>query len=144
MKPLIVIISLIVVNVSFSQNEEKITIYLKYTPYDSCTRTQKFYYKREQGTVFNLGCESGGSVLYTKNADTLPITGLRKFKFSIYEEVEQMEKQWRASKKGIKKNGVPFSLYDKNGIFNTYMVEVLNDKVIVVYPVLWRSTQTVH
>ena len=66
---------------------------------------------------------------------------LKKYKISSFEEVEKQEKQWRVENKKalIKKFGKLYPPFNKNGIFKTYLIEILDDKRFVVYPVEWRN-----
>jgi hypothetical protein len=65
--------------------------------------------------------------LYVKNADTLPINKLKNYKLSSLEEVEILEKNGEKTikKAMIKKFGIIYPWYNKNGIFDTYLIERL-------------------
>jgi hypothetical protein len=54
--------------------------------------------------------------------------------------VEILETKWRKNNKKtmIKKFGIIYPWYNKNGIFDTYLIEIINDKQFVIYPVEWK------
>lgn len=83
----------------------------------------------------------GGSFLWNSTSDTLPIANLKNSRFSTIEEVNYMEKQWRVKnmKALRKKYGKLYPMFDKNGIFQTFLIEVINSKQFVIYPVEWRG-----
>ena len=157
---LINICLLFFVLLSYGQKIEKKTIYLEFKFEKNCSRKQKFFYEEENGIVFNLFCEKNGSFLYKTKLDTLPenivtdhkISPLEKsdtlainkftnYKIASLEEVEILEKEWRIKNKKamIKKFGKIYPWYNKNGIFKTYLIEIINDKQFVIYPVEWRG-----
>lgn len=125
----------------YGQKIKKKTIYIEFKIEKNCLREQKFFYKLQNGTVFNLFCEKDGSFLYKEKADTLSICKLKNYKLSSLEEVEILEKEWRKNNKKamIKKFGKIYPWYNKNGIFDTYLIEIINDKQFVIYPVEWRG-----
>lgn len=125
----------------FAQKIEQKTIYIQFKLDKKCPQEQKFFYEKEKGTVFNLFCDKGGSFLWSSRSDTLHISKLKNYKFSTLEEIEVFEKKWRIKnrKAMIKKFGMIYPSYDKNGIFKTHLIEIINDKQFVIYPVEWRG-----
>lgn len=125
----------------FSQKMEQETIFIQFKLDNKCPQKQKFFYEIEKGTVFNLYCDKGGSLLWKSNSDTLPISKLKNYRLSTLEEIDLLEKKWRIKNKNamIKKFGKIYPPYDKNGIFKTYLLEIINDKQFVIYPVEWRG-----
>jgi hypothetical protein len=138
---LINIYLLFFVFMGYGQKIKKTTIYIEFKFEKNCSRKQKFFYEIQNGIVFNLFCEKSGSFLYTNKSDTLPINKLTNYKISALEDVEILEKKWRIKNKKamIKKFGKIYPWYNKNGIFKTYLIEIINDKQFVIYPVEWRG-----
>lgn len=130
----------------YGQKIEKKPIYLEFKIDKKCPRNMKFYKEDEKGIVFNIFCETGGSFLWQNKSDTLSICKLKNYTTVSFEEVEKLEKQWRIDNKEamIKKFGKIYPRYNKNGIFNTYLIEIINDLEFVVYPVEWRHLETVE
>lgn len=114
---------------------------MKFEIEENCDRNLKFFYKEENGLVFNLFCKQNGSLLYKRGSDTLPIDKLVNYKISCLEEVEKMEKKWRIDNRNalIKKYGKLYPPFNKNGIFETYLIEIISDDKFVIYPVEWRN-----
>ncbi|OOG74518.1 hypothetical protein B0E44_05825 [Flavobacterium sp. A45] len=127
----------------YGQKIEKKIIYIKFEKTEKCNELLKFYYQEEKGIVLTFFCSGGNSFLYKSKSDTLPISKIAKYKISTFEEIEILEKQWRKkSKKAlIKKYGKLYPPFDKNGIFQTYLIEIISDKQFVIYPVKWRNLE---
>ena len=128
----------------FSQEFEKEKIYLKFKIEKDCSRKMKFYHKKEKGIVFNIYCKKNGTFLFedSSKADTLSLRHLKDYRRSTMGDIEALEKRWRIKNKQkfIDLFGSPYPLYDKNGIFNTYIIEVLEDsEQFILYPVKWRG-----
>jgi hypothetical protein len=125
----------------FAQKIKNETIYIQFKLDKKCPQEQKFFYEKEKGTVFNLYCDKGGSFLWSSRSDTLPISKLKNYKFSTLEEIEVLEKKWRIKNKKalIKMFGKLYPPFDKNYIFQTYLIEVINNKQFVQYTVQWRG-----
>jgi hypothetical protein len=124
----------------YGQKVEKKIIYLDFTKYKSrCVYNFPLKINIDEGIQFNLCAKA--IFLYVKNADTLPINKLKNYKLSSLEEVEIIEKEWRKNNKKamIKKFGKIYPWYNKNGIFDTYLIEIINDNQFVIYPVEWRG-----
>lgn len=128
-----------------SQNLEKKTIYLLFekNETDSIPRYfgYKFYRKEEKGYVFNLMVK--GSLLYQtkQKSDTLPISKLKNYKITPVTKIDGLEKEWyyRNKEALIKKYTWFINLSDRNAVFKTFLIEIINDKQFVVYPVTWRN-----
>jgi len=138
---------LCVCSIAFSQKIEPITIYIEFKLDKKCPGDQKFYYDREEGTVFNLYCDKGGSFLWKSKSDTLSISCLQNYKVSSLEEIEVLEKQWRKkNRKILKKKFGEYCCppYDKNGIFQTFLIEIINHDQLVLYPVEWRGLNGIY
>jgi hypothetical protein len=125
----------------YGQKIEKKTIYIKFEKTEKCNELLKFFYSKENGIVLTFFCNGGRSFLYKSKSDTLPISKIAKYKISTFEEIEILESEWRTKNKKamIKKFGMIYPRYDKNGIFKTYLIEIINDKQFVIYPVEWRG-----
>ncbi|WP_221259282.1 hypothetical protein [Flavobacterium okayamense] len=135
---------------SFGQkNTNKIKVYVKLEIDDTCFRKQKFFSEEEQGIIFNNQCKSGDSFLFkkTSTSDTICITKLKKYKISSSAKIKEIEKKWRKDKftevqQKNKREGrltLPYHTFDKNYIFETYLIEKISDDKFVVYPVIWRG-----
>lgn len=150
MKTIIVLISLFYHSMTFGQlNNKQIKIFLKLEIDNSCFRKQKFYSKEENGIIINNECNSGGSFLFSdkSKADTLCISKLNDYKIYSTDEIKKNKKKWREEKfievqKKNKQEGkftLPIHTFDKNYIFNTYIIEIISDEKFVIYPVIWRG-----
>lgn len=150
MKIIIVLINLFILSFSHSkQKNEQIKIYLKMEIDSNCFRKQKFYSKEENGIILNNECNSGGSFLFSDKsiADTICISQLKNYKITTIEEVKKTEKKWRQEKfkevqsKNKKDGGytLPYHTFDKNYIFETFIIEIISGEKFIVYPVTWRG-----
>lgn len=128
-------------SIASAQQIEKKTIYIQFKFDKKCPEEQKYFYEKEKGTVFNLYCDKGGSFLWDSKSDTVPVSNLKNYKFSTPNEIEVLEKQWRIKNKKtlIKRFGKLYPPFDKNYIFQTYLIEVINNEQFVIYPVEWRG-----
>ncbi|MFD2697615.1 hypothetical protein ACFSQ0_06390 [Mesonia sediminis] len=68
---------------------------------------------------------------YSEKADTLCIEKLKDYQFSDLEEINEKRNRW------IFDNKRPPAT--RNGVFQTYVIEVISDKKFVKYPVIWRN-----
>lgn len=150
MKHLIVLISLFVISFSFSQkNEIKIKVFIKMELDSTCFRKQKLYSKEENGIIFNNECKSGGSFLFSdqRKSDTISISKLKKYKISSIENIESIENKWRNDRfkevqeknKKERTHTLPYHIFDKNYIFETFIIEIISKEKFVIYPVTWRG-----
>lgn len=148
MKHIIVLISFFVFLFSFGQqNENKIKIFIKIELDSTKFKTQKFYNEEEKGIVFID--KSRESFLYSnkKKADTISILKFKHYKISSMVNVKIIEKKWRKDRfkevqEKNKKEGkqtLPYHIFDKNYIFETYIIEVISKEKFVIYPVTWRG-----
>ena len=128
---------------------EKDTVYLKFEensddePY---YRGVKFETQKKGDIVFNL--ISNGSLIYSKGgkADTLSIDKLDSFHISTFKEVEQKVKEFRYKtykKSPPNENDKAYQFYNKNDIFETFLIEIISSKKFVVYPVKWRNQNVI-
>ncbi|MFN7099589.1 MAG: hypothetical protein ACK4M4_04355 [Flavobacterium sp.] len=122
-------------------SKSKKTIYLEFKLDENCSRKQKFFNEIENGIVFNLFCDKNGSFLYKGISDTISISKLKNYHLLHIEEVEKLEYKWRANNKIKlkKKFGKIYPRFNKNGIFNTYLLEIINENKFVLYTVEWRG-----
>ncbi|HET8885296.1 MAG TPA: hypothetical protein VFM70_02985 [Salinimicrobium sp.] len=126
----------------FSQKENG-TLYPKDTIYIQYVHTQqnndwnakfKRNYRGEFGIFFNIESSSGDIALFysfKKKADTLCIEYLNNFHLSSLEEINEKRNEW------IFNNKRPPA--DRNGVFQTYVVEIISNNKFVKYPVIWRN-----
>jgi hypothetical protein len=68
---------------------------------------------------------------YTNKADTLCYKHLKNYKFLNLKEINEKRYKW------IFNNKRPPA--DRNGVFQTYLIEVISNKKFVIYPVLWAG-----
>jgi len=123
---------------------QKDTIYLNFNemvkdcPYDGI----KVKWVKKRGIQFNL---CGKAVLYHPDnigVDTMKIKNLNIFCTITMKEVEQKVQHFREMtyKKWPRHKGDKlYQAYDKNDLFVTYLIEVINAKQFVIYPVKWRN-----
>lgn len=127
----------------FSQHEKN-TIYINFnTEVKNCQyKDLKLKWFKKEGLQFNL---CGKGVFLFKNAqksDTLNILKLDDYPITTMEEVDQKVKDFRYKKYGkrpLDENDKAYQFYNKNDIFRTYLIEVIGDCKIVIYPVIWRN-----
>lgn len=147
MKIIIVIISLLVTSLTFFQNKEQIKIYLKLELDSLCFKKQKYYNNNEKGLVFIDKSKESFLFSDTSKADTLCTSTLKKYKTSSIDEIKKIETKWREQKfkevqKKLKETGkypLPIHTFDKNYIFDTYILEIISNEKFVLYPVKWRG-----
>ena len=150
MKHIIVLISFFFFYFSFSQNNtKKIKIFIIMELDSSCFRKQKFYSKEENGIILNNECKSESSFLFSDKSisDTICISKLKSYKISSLENIKSIEKKWRQDRfkevqnknKKEGKQTLPYHTFDKNYIFETYIIEVISKEKFVIYPVTWRG-----
>lgn len=133
---------------SFSQVIQKDTIYLNYTYYkDNCTHydiEKKLKINQKRGIQFNL---CGKIILFynsTIKSDTLTIDHFSNYEISTIKGIREKVKKFRSKtfkKRPKNKNQKLYQAYDNNDIFQTFLIEIINDKQFVIYPVTWRNTR---
>ncbi|MGO2359448.1 hypothetical protein [Mesonia sp.] len=114
---------------SFGQNSiyPKDTIYIRY---DKDVHSKKNLNHPQIGE--NLYFKNIGVYYpYSEKADTLCIEKLKDYHFSDLEEINEKRNRW------IFDNKRPPAT--RNGVFQTYVIEVISDKKFVKYPVIWRN-----
>ena len=147
MKAIVTIsIALLFSTLCHAQYFEKKTIYLLFEKNETDSIPHylgyKFYFKKEKGYVFNL-MDKNISLLYEmkQKSDTLPISKLKNYKITPVTKIDGLEKEWyyRNKEALIKKYTWFINLSDRNAVFKTFLIEIINDKQFVVYPVIWRN-----
>ncbi|MDT0648476.1 hypothetical protein RM545_17445 [Zunongwangia sp. F260] len=134
--------------VGFSQTEYKSsypkdTIYIQYKPATGPKKwNAKFRrdYNGVPGVYFNVEQKKGDMALFYADSlltDTLPLIYLNEYQFSDLEQIKKKKRNWIEKKF----NGLEYKPYggSKNGVFQTYLIEVISDKAFVKYPVHWRN-----
>lgn len=128
----------------YGQEIKKEDIYILFSKNDGSKpeyRGKKFINKN--GINFNL--LKKGAFIYTKQMkiDTLCISELEEFNLTDEGQIEEKAHLWRKrnEKKLKKKYGTLYrqATEYKNNIFNTYIIEKINSKQIVVYEVKFRN-----
>ena len=66
-----------------------------------------------------------------KKTDTLCNKHLKDYPFSNLKEIEKKRHEW------IFENERPPA--NKNGVFQTYLIEIISEEKFVIYPVIWRN-----
>jgi hypothetical protein len=119
------------------QNEEwkKEDIYILFDSTGSNRKMTHKEYKGDPGIYFQLGEDESEWMnlfySYSVKSDTLPKSSISNYTFLNKEQIEN--KEFDFYKKII--GGYP-PVRNKNGMFNTYLIESLDDN-IVVYPAVW-------
>jgi hypothetical protein len=130
--------------ISFGQKSiyPKDTIYVLYEEIKDADWNAKFErkYNQKLGIYFNVETKKGDMTLfapYSRKADTLCIKHLKDYRFSDLEEIEEKKNNWINKKF----NGLKYKPYSgsKNGVFQTYLIEVISENKFVIYPVIWRN-----
>lgn len=91
-------------------------------------------FKKNAGVFFNLESKVGDMALfysYNQRADTLCIQHLKDYHFSDLDEINEKRNKWIFENKRPPAN--------KNGVFQTYLIEVISKEYFVKYPVIWRN-----
>jgi len=138
-KTFVVILFYLGSNFIFGQKSlyPKDTIYVKYEEKIGGKKwNAKFNrdYNKKQGIYFNLENKDDNMAFFYNNkqkADTLCIKHLKEYKIYNLKEINEKRKKW------IFENKRPPA--DKNGVFQTYLIEVISKEKFVIYPVIWRS-----
>ena len=131
-------------NFVYSQYE-KDTVYLKLQK-ECNIQDLILKWKKTEGIQFNL---CGSAVFLFSNeghADTLSLDKLDLYTISSIKEVEQKIKEFRYKtykKSPPNKNDKAYQFYTRNDIFETFLIEILNEKEFVVYPVKWRNQNVI-
>ena len=117
---------------------KKDTIYVKYEAKKENKKwTEKYgkYKNEKDGIFFNIKDVSNKTMSFFFNkenkVDTLCIKHLKDYRFLSLEEIDELRQKW------IFENKRPPA--DRNGVFKTYLIEVISDKNYVIYPVIWRN-----
>jgi len=133
-KILILILFLPIVCFGQKSKYPKDTIYIKFK--DSIFTNTKMKSK----SIYNFQGKNGIKfwwkgkwMFYDQNrkADTLYIKHLKNYKFLNLKEIDKKRHTW------IFDNKRP--PVDRNGAFQTYLVEVISKEKFVIYPVIWRN-----
>lgn len=115
----------------------KDTIYVKYEQKKGDYKwNAKFEgnYRNKPGIYFNVETGKGDMALfypYSEKADTLCIKHLKDYNFSDIEEINKKRNKWIFDHKRPPAN--------RNGVFQTYLIEVISEYKFVKYPVIWRN-----
>lgn len=108
-----------------------------YFLFEETAKQKKFYnyihpeHKTQKGIYFLFENE-GLLCLQINEIDTLPISELKNYKFFTFKQASNKVIKWELHKYGSR---LPFS--NKNGVFDTFVIEKINCKQIAIYPVLW-------
>lgn len=115
----------------------KDTIYVKFQKKIGAKKwNAKFerIYKNKHGFFFNVEDSNGDMALFydqEQSSDTLCYKHLKDYHFSNLKEIEKKRQEW------IFKNKRP--PVNKNGAFQTYLIEIISEEQFVIYPVIWRN-----
>jgi hypothetical protein len=125
---------------SFGQKSiyPKDTIYVRFETNQANRKITNWDYQKKNGVYFSIKDKSSKHLSlfypYSEKADTLCIEKLKDYQFSDLEEINEKRNRW------IFDNKRP--LATRNGVFQTYVIEVISDKKFVKYPVNWRNERT--
>ena len=114
---------------SFGQNSiyPKDTIYILY---EANKYTKKILNHPKMGK--SLYFENIGVYYdYKEKLDTLCIKHIKGYPFSDLKEINEKRNKW------IFDNRRPPA--DRNGVFQTYLIEIISKEKFVIYPVIWRN-----
>lgn len=147
---------LLFISVGYGQKIEKTTIYIGYNYSPICPKVEKLFSEEHNGIIFNLNCikettgvedcSSGGndnyiSLLYIDKTDTIDIKKIEEYK--VLSIMELKKKEVEGCKKLLdfykRKKDIYHRPITKDNIFKTYVIEIINDKQFVVYPVKWKN-----
>ncbi|WP_157956039.1 hypothetical protein [Flavobacterium kingsejongi] len=75
-----------------------------------------------------------------QKSDTLPLSKLKNYKITPISKLDAMMEEWyKTNYEVITKGKGLFHYRDRNIVFKTFLIEIINDKQFVVYPVTWRN-----
>lgn len=150
-KSLFTAILLVCVFNAHSQSIQKDTIYLYFNHYkDNCIYKdleKDLKINNRRGIQFNL---CGKAILFYKNIDkldTLCYKHIDDYNISTIVDIEKKVREFRYKtykKMPKNKNEKLYQAYDKNDIFITFLIEKINNKQFVIYPVTWRNTRVTY
>lgn len=116
----------------------KDTIYVKYENRENTKKWPgKFEdkYNGECGIFFNVVDQNKeGMALfypYSERSDTINIKKLQRYDFLNLKDINKKRNKWI-----FDHNRPP---RDRNGVFQTYLVEEISEDRMVIYPVIWRN-----
>ena len=69
-----------------------------------------------------------------KKIDTLCFIHIKNFKLSSLKEIENKERKYYKKRFGR----IPW-IKNKNGVFHTFLIEILSKDKFVIYPVIWMN-----
>lgn len=150
---------LLLISIGYGQKIEKATIYIGYNYNPICPKVEKKISKKHNGVIFNLNCiketagvnnevcdNSGGndnyiSLLYVDKADTIDIRKIEEYKVLNIVELKKIEVEGRKKLLDFykEKKRMYHRPITKDNIFKTFVIEIINDKQFVVYPVKWKN-----
>jgi len=115
----------------------KDTIFVKYYNIEDPDKWNKKFHSKhngKKGIYFNLEHPKGDMALFydeTQSPDTLCVKHLDDYHFSNLEEIDQKRYRWIFDNKRPPAN--------RNGVFQTFLIEVISKEKFVIYPVVWRN-----
>lgn len=126
---------------------QKDTIFLTFNKEEKCDKRLKFYRKKEKGIIFNF-CKKGSLLFPNKfKSDTLCYKHLKNYKISTMLDITKKVKDFRYKtykKRPKSEHDKLFQAYDKNDMFQTYLIEIINKEKFVIYPVIWRNQRIIQ
>lgn len=126
-------------NITLSQQYDKEDLFIEFKTNDGSQPNYRGIKIDKKALVQFNNLYYGTFIYYKKNdSDTLLIHNLSKYKLTNAKEVDG--KLITIRKKRLEEN--PDKILrpmNKNTVFNTYLIEILNKKEFVVYPVIWKN-----
>lgn len=113
----------------------KDTIYVLFKAKEGNRKIINWDYQKKNGIYFTIKAKSNKHIslfyTYSEKADTLCIGDLKNYHFSDLEEINERRNKW------IFDNKRPPAT--RNGVFQTYLIEVISENKFIKYPVIWRN-----
>lgn len=116
----------------------KDTIFIKF---EEKNKNKKWYgnygygNNKRYGLLFNLKDTNDQSLSFfsekERKFDTLCYKHLKNYLFSNLKEIKDKRYKWVFENKRPPAN--------KNGVFQTYLIEIISKEQFVIYPVIWRN-----
>lgn len=139
---LISCISILTSYISYSQEIQKDSIYIKFIKNNGKYPNYRgLKFKNKNGLNFNLSNHEGVINLKSFRKDTLCNKHLKKYKFTDINDIDSLMNDWHKRNKSllIKKYGISYpSTTNKNNIFTTHIIEE-HKAYFVIYKVLWKN-----
>lgn len=127
---------------AYSQYVNKDTLYFIFEKNNGSKPYYRGLKKTEKNRILFNDLVKGSFFYENKDkADTLNIKRLEEYAVFKSKDIDSLVKAWRKKNKQglIDYYGKIYPPFDNNGMFKTYLIEIINEECFVIYPVKWRN-----